>query len=347
MLRGVTPIAVFQRHIECLRAEMPGVRDGRLDSIHDARVATRRIREVLPLTHEWQRRHQADDLRSRFKQMGHSLGRVRDADVRIDLLRYCESRVPLAAAALAAARQREEKRRLRRARKLLKTFERLSVEDELARLVARAPWKRSRVWVSYAGAWRGELCRMLTDRAIAAREAVVHATGVYFPNRAHEARIAIKKLRYAAEIAAQIGYSVADSLIRDFKKTADVLGDQRDRQALVDQFVSEDRNEDSAHQEQLRQIQQVLDAEIKDLHTRYLERRGAVCAAADRIVSDFERPFVHASTLAAAGVFAVAGAEIVRRRWSSECSRPARERASDDETDVSVRVAVPILTRAR
>ena len=347
MLRSVTPIAVFQRHIECLRAELPGVRDGRLDSIHDARIATRRIREVLPLTHEWQRRHQADDLLSRFKQMGRSLGRVRDADARIDLLRYCESRVPLAAPALVVVRQREEKRRLRRARKLLKSFERLSMEDELARLVARAPWKRSRVWVSYAGAWRGELCRLLTDRAIAARDAVIHATGVYFPNRAHEARIAIKKLRYSAEIATQIGYGVADSLIRDLKKTADVLGDQHDRQALVDQLVSEDGTEDSAHQEQLRQVQQVLEAEIKGLHARYLERRGAVFAAADRIVSDLERPLVPAGALAAAGVLAVAGAEIMRRRWSSECSRPARGRASDDETGIPVRVAVPLLTRAR
>jgi len=194
---------------------------------------------------------------------------------------------------------------------------------------------------------RGELVVEHVSKWFRTREAVVHATGVYFPNRAHEARIAIKKLRYSAEIATQIGYGVADSLIRDLKKTADVLGDQHDRQALVDQLVSEDGTEDSAHQEQLRQVQQVLEAEIKGLHARYLERRGAVFAAADRIVSDLERPLVPAGALAAAGVLAVAGAEIMRRRWSSECSRPARGRASDDETGIPVRVAVPLLTRAR
>jgi len=94
-------------------------------------------------------------------------------------------------------------------------------------------------------------------------------------------------------------------LIRDLKGS-DVLGDQRDRQALVDQFASDAGAGDAAHQEQRRQILHVLEAEIKELHARYLERRGAVCAAANRIVADLERPLVSASALAAAGVFAVA-----------------------------------------
>lgn len=38
---------------------------------------------------------------------------------------------------------------------------------------------------------------------------------------AREARIAIKKLRYAAEIAVRIGYAVSEPLVRDLKKTAD------------------------------------------------------------------------------------------------------------------------------
>src|SRR5689334_17557004 len=97
MLDRITPITLFEQQIDRLRALMPGVLDGCIDSIHAARIATRRIREVLPLTHEWQRRHVADDLSSRFKRMGRALGRVRDSDVRIQLLRYLEARVPVAA----------------------------------------------------------------------------------------------------------------------------------------------------------------------------------------------------------------------------------------------------------
>jgi CHAD domain-containing protein len=55
MLHAVTPHHVFQQQAERLRSLMPALLDGDLNSIHDARIATRRIREVLPLTLEWQR----------------------------------------------------------------------------------------------------------------------------------------------------------------------------------------------------------------------------------------------------------------------------------------------------
>ena len=111
MLQIATPLALFQQQIGILRTHLPGVLDGRPDSIHGARIATRRIREVLPLTHEWQRRDIADDLFVRFKRMGRSLGRVRDADVRIELLRHLESRISSAAPSLVLMRQRQERAR--------------------------------------------------------------------------------------------------------------------------------------------------------------------------------------------------------------------------------------------
>ena len=70
MLQITTPLTLFHEQIDVLRTHVPGLLDGRLDSIHDARIATRRVRELLPLTHEWQRRHAADDLFPRFKRMG-------------------------------------------------------------------------------------------------------------------------------------------------------------------------------------------------------------------------------------------------------------------------------------
>ena len=53
--------------------------------------------------------------------------------------------------------------------------------------------------------WRRDLDYTLRERALATREAIDHATGVYFPARVHAARIAIKKMRYAMEIAHAIG----------------------------------------------------------------------------------------------------------------------------------------------
>jgi hypothetical protein len=79
MFRSATPIVFFQQQTHILLSHVSGVLDGRRDSIHDARIVTRRIREVLPLTHEWQRRSVADDLFTRIQRIGRSLCRVRDA----------------------------------------------------------------------------------------------------------------------------------------------------------------------------------------------------------------------------------------------------------------------------
>jgi hypothetical protein len=47
-------------------------------SADDAGIATRRIREVLPLTHQWQRREHVYHLYGVVKRLGRCLGRVRD-----------------------------------------------------------------------------------------------------------------------------------------------------------------------------------------------------------------------------------------------------------------------------
>jgi CHAD domain-containing protein len=92
----VTPDALLDKQVGKLREHLPGVFDGDAEAIHQARVATRRLRELLPLTLEWRRRQDVDELASRFKALGREFGRVRDTDVRIDLIRQLESRMPQA-----------------------------------------------------------------------------------------------------------------------------------------------------------------------------------------------------------------------------------------------------------
>ena len=106
MVQFTTPITILQSQAGILRGQLPCVFDGDTEGVHDARVATRRIREVLPLTREWHKRD-VDDLRAHFKRIGRALGEVRDADVRIGLLSYLEAHVPTAAGSLIAVRHQE------------------------------------------------------------------------------------------------------------------------------------------------------------------------------------------------------------------------------------------------
>jgi len=281
MFELVTPHRLFRNQIHTLRETLPGVLDGLEGSIHDARIATRRIREVLPLLGDPKRRKHIEDLYSRFRRLGRSLGRVRDADVRVNLLASLETRMPHAAPSLVVLRQQREQERLELLRKLIKRLERL----EAVRLIEMLDEHHVRVmgvlaWGSHGGhAWRRDLRYTLRERARATNEAIDHATGVYFPDRAHAARIAIKKLRYAMEIAHETGAGDRSAAIRELKKTQDLLGELHDRQELIDNLTETAAKEqadaaDAASQVSL--VKQVVDAECNDLHRRYLAHRTQV-----------------------------------------------------------------------
>ena len=305
MFEFVTPHRLFRTQIHALRENLPGVLDGSVAGIHDARIATRRIRELLPLLGDPKRRKHIQDLGDRFKRLGRSLGRVRDADVRVALLATLETRMPHAAPALVVLRQQREQERLDLLRKLIRKLERL----EAVRLIEMldehhytfpAPLGFG---VRGGGSWRHDLRYTLRERAGAAREAIDHATGVYFPNRAHAVRIALKKLRYAMEIAHETGFGDRSGAVRELKKAQDVLGDLHDRQELIDNLV-ECAGDGAEVAAQISLLKQVIDAEIHDLHGKYLVRRHELQEICHR-QSVRPRQAPSRKLLAAAGVIAI------------------------------------------
>jgi CHAD domain-containing protein len=333
---AMTLLDIFQREIETIRTHHAGVLDGEHNSIHDARIATRRIREVLPLTHEWQRRDHADELQTMLRRMGRSLGRVRDADVRIQLIGYLEARIPHAAPSLVLIRQREEHGRLRIMRKLVKRFERLGVDRELARLANSGPWLRTSWWAARTGSWREQLRRRVEERATAAADAITHATGIYFPRRVHAARIDIKKLRYAAEIGVDTCIIGDGSPLRALRKSQDLLGDLHDRQTLIDELretCASDARIDPSH---IGLVEQVVEADIADLHGRFLKRRLQIREACDGIGADVRRPRTAVRAVAIAGAVAVVTGLEARRRLRRH------RHENGDGNAVAVRVPVPL-----
>jgi CHAD domain-containing protein len=281
MLYNPTPAALLDQQAKVLRAQLDGVYDGRVDAVHDARVATRRIRELLSLAAPGENAN--EDLAEAYKEVGRALGRVRDIDVQIGLIRDLERHAPQTAPSLVLVRQDHERDRLAAMRRLIKTLEQLDVEAVLGRIATRhRSGPRSRL---AAGAWRDHLRHLLLERASSAAERIAHATGVYFPNRAHTARIAVKKLRYAAEISQATGASNLKGAIKSLRKGQEVLGEIHDRGSLSDtltRYLALDR----VNNDHIAQTTQVLEGEILDLHARYLARRSAIrdaCAEIERL----------------------------------------------------------------
>ena len=89
-----TPTTLLADQLGFLNAQIPGIRDGDIDAIHDGRVATRRVRELLPLCVP--EAGMGDEFRRTVRDVGRSLGRVRDLDIEIALLEQVEQRVPRA-----------------------------------------------------------------------------------------------------------------------------------------------------------------------------------------------------------------------------------------------------------
>ena len=316
MLAVRRPMSLLREQVATLESYLSAVRDGDPEGIHQARVATRRIRELLPLTAAGRHGDTADELVDEFRSVGRALGAVRDADVQTALLRSLETRIPGAAPALVLLRQRHERRRLALMRALIKEFERIEME----RLLESVQHGVVRAMRHTAARWDRRLRRVVADRAADAREAIVYATGVYFPKRAHKARIAIKKFRYATEIAAATGLWNAREIIRELKKGQDLLGRVHDRQELLDALPAGDGSyPEGIGREQIELVAQVVEAEAHDLHGRYLSRREGLLDAArtaERAVSQPPLPVWRAAGLLAASSTLL----LVRRRIAARAS---------------------------
>jgi CHAD domain-containing protein len=304
MFNSRTPISLLEQQTSVLRTQLDGVYDGAVEAVHDARVATRRIRELLALVPFVPDQYREGDVPSCYREVGRALGKVRDVDVQIALIDSLEPRAPEAAAPLTIVRRDYERDRLARMRRLIKTLERLNV-DVLLQVVGDAHPTGLRKRLASNG-WRHQLRHLVVERAHGAVDAIAHATGVYFPKRAHGARIAIKQVRYASEIAAATGTAAIEAAIKSLRKGQEILGDLHDRQSLADTLEDYAKRE-TIEAAQVELIRGLLEREVMQLHTQYLARRASLreaCANVEYAVSRAWRP---GPTVAVGAALAVSG----------------------------------------
>ena len=95
MLGFSNPSSLFRSRLHSVMSEMKGVREGKADAIHDARVGTRRLRELLPLVLDDDR---LQDTRRQFRTAGRTLGQSRELDVSLELLGRAVELAPSAGA---------------------------------------------------------------------------------------------------------------------------------------------------------------------------------------------------------------------------------------------------------
>jgi len=230
--------SAFQERLEALAREVPGVEEGNVGALHRARVASRRLRELLPLLPL--DRGTNRKLARRLKKVTRALGVVRELDVLellIEELRQDRRCAPaalehvgahVAEARLEARDRLIGKRRIAKLSKLIARLRRASEALEHDGTSDRRPGDNrpahARRWVLEA---------RLASRAAIVRAALEHAGPVYAAGQLHDLRIALKKLRYAAELSDDGGSGRLTADIAMLRAGQDLLGRLHDLEVLL------------------------------------------------------------------------------------------------------------------
>jgi len=267
-----SPLDYALIHLRELHERWPAVRDADVEAVHDARVATRRLRAALPFVAS-----ASKDTRKRVRRIGRALGRVRELDVTYALLNTLESRVENASTAIGLVRLDVRARLDRERRRMIKTL------DLPPRSIARAIAGGGR-WTRIASIWRDwpqAVRDAIVWRADDAVRAVRHATAVYMPNRSHKARIALKKLRYTVELAIANGLLAEEAvLLETVKEVQDILGDLHDLHVVTKLFEAIDVPADVVREAAI--VASVVAGETARVHQKYVRRRDDLCSAIAR-----------------------------------------------------------------
>lgn len=286
---------LLKTRIDRFTRMLPGVEEGDVRAIHGARVASRRLRELLPmlqLDHDTTRK-----LERRLRKVTRRLGPVRELDVLLPLLdelhesrRGGERALKRVADAVRLARGaakdqvsgKEAATELRRVTRKL---------DSAAKMLEKADTRPS------TRGWQWALAARVARRASTLRAAIDEAGAVYLSERLHAVRIALKKLRYGVELWLDADGSKPNADLRRLKRSQELLGRLHDRHVLITYVRREQAAltpSDIAPSDikvwgELDALVTSLENDCRALHARYVRDRAVLIALCDRFTTRPDR----------------------------------------------------------
>jgi CHAD domain-containing protein len=281
---------VFRRRVHAFLRDLDQIHDGDTVVLHRTRVASRRLREVLPLV--GLDRDEARDLAHRLKRVTRRLGVVRELDVLTLVIRELHGKAhypPIAlreaGAAVAAARTAA---RERLATKLppakLKRFARQLQRAAKSVESPTQPRERHRV-PGPKQTWLWALDARSVSRATTLQSTIQLTSVLYVPEQLHEVRIAVKKLRYAEELRAEARHRPSRD-VAVLRVAQNLLGRLHDLEVLIARVRDVQSQLSASHQmawHQLGVLVRTLEGDCRRLHGRYMRGRTKLLSIAARI----------------------------------------------------------------
>src|SRR5262245_43073035 len=275
----------FRTRLDAFTESLTGVADARHDALHGARVAARRLRELVPLLAL--EHHTGRKLSRRLKKITRRLGALRELDVSGALIAECERAgrcSPTAVNAVAAEIERARgEARTATVERLAAKMERLASRLERVCEHPTPNNKKDRLAANRASSWA--LDARMVRRAEQFVTALERAACVYAPAQLHDVRIALKKFRYAAELGHEIDGRRAGADMAMLKAGQDVLGRLHDLEELIARVrnVQASLSPPDLHTwRDLSALVRSLEDESRHLHARFVRIRPRLLGVAHR-----------------------------------------------------------------
>jgi CHAD domain-containing protein len=260
---------LLARRARALKQHLPHAIDGSDKGVHQARVASRRLREAVPVLTAGVKASKAHKALRKIKRVTKALGAVRELDVTLHVLDDLSARDTLPRVALEHVRAHVVHERDERRTVMLKRMEDVSVQKLERRLSSVCEALEE----SDSEAWRDALAARLVSRAKTLTSTMQEAGHIYAPEQLHRVRIAVKKLRYALEVASDAGIKGAAAPVRTVKRAQDTLGTLHDLQILQTHVAAVQAAPDKGGtlpDGGLDTIARTLEDQCRHLHARYV-----------------------------------------------------------------------------
>jgi CHAD domain-containing protein len=128
-------------------------------------------------------------------------------------------------------------------------------------------------------------------RAVRLRAAIDNAAGLYLPDRLHEVRIAVKKLRYALELVREVTGSRALARLATLREAQDLLGRMHDLEVLIGRVRAMQGSSSAANlrlSAGLDRLVRRLETECRTLHGHYVASRKKLLGVCEHTLTQVD-----------------------------------------------------------
>jgi CHAD domain-containing protein len=286
MEHSALSVALLRQRLVSLLTAMPAAQAGDRTSVHQARVASRRLRQALPLLGVRADADALDRADRRVRRITRALGPVRELDVTLLLLAELARRRAAPKRAIARVRDAVTEERQKRRRDMLAAIKPSKLNKLRKRLVEVAAPESERPETRSALV---EANSQAAARAAQLKGAIERAGGIYLSDRLHRVRVAAKKLRYALEIQRELAKSRSMTHLNRLKAQQDLLGRIHDFEILIDRTRGVQATlspRDRRGMAELKTLVRVLEDECRAGHAAYMHARPALLKMCDHIIAN-------------------------------------------------------------